>query len=213
MRVLVLSDDPWHPAQIARTGLAALGECGFTFDWIEQAGEWSASRMATYPLVVLVKANNVSAADRTPWMNEAIERAFVDYVRQGNGLLVIHSGTAGYREATQLRRLIGGVFISHPPQCAVTVEPKAGHPLTAGSTSFTLKDEHYVMEMDDPAVDLFLTTSSEHSTQPGGWTRREGAGRVCVLTPGHNVEVWLHSSFQRLIWNGLEWCGKVTSDE
>jgi hypothetical protein len=32
---------------------------------------------------------------------------------------------------------------------------------------------------------------------------------VCVLTPGHNVEVWQHPSFQALLVNGLDWCGKV----
>ena len=47
-----------------------------------------------------------------------------------------------------------------------------------------------------------------HGTQPGGWTRQEGAGRVAVLTPGHNVEVWLHPSYQTLIGNALRWCAR-----
>ncbi|CAN5509301.1 hypothetical protein BH10CHL1_BH10CHL1_18130 [soil metagenome] len=51
--------------------------------------------------------------------------------------------------------------------------------------------------------------SSRHGTQPGGWTRLEGDGRVCVLTPGHNLEVWLDPSYQILLGNALRWCGKV----
>ena len=43
--------------------------------------------------------------------------------------------------------------------------------------------------------------------RPGGWTREEGTGRVCVLTPGHNVEVWLHPIYQALLGNTLRWCG------
>lgn len=35
-----------------------------------------------------------------------------------------------------------------------------------------------------------------------------GAGRVCVLTPGHNPEVWSCPSFQALLRNGLRWCGR-----
>ena len=66
MQALVLCDDRWHPARIARAGLGALGDCGFAFDWIEDAGEWSAERMAGYPLVVLTKSNNVSSADHRP---------------------------------------------------------------------------------------------------------------------------------------------------
>jgi len=53
----------------------------------------------------------------------------------------------------------------------------------------------------------FLTTKSEHGTQPGGWRRSQGAGRVSVLTPGHYVETWLHPSFQALLVNVLKWCG------
>jgi uncharacterized protein len=207
MRTLVLCDDYWHPARTARTGLGALHNSDCDFDWIEHAGEWSAERMATYPLVLLTKANNISATDQQPWVIPAVEQAFLEHVRNGNGLLAIHSGTAGYTQTPVLRGLLGGVFVSHPPQCMVTVEPRADHPLTAGSAAFTLKDEHYHMALDDTQADVFLSTASEHGTQPAGWTRREGAGRVAVLTPGHNVEVWLHPDYQALIVNALRWCG------
>jgi uncharacterized protein len=206
IHALVLCDDYWHPAGVPRAGLGALGDSGVAFDWIEQAGEWSAERMAAYPLVVLTKANNVSSIDQQPWVDDAVQAAFRDYVRRGNGLLAIHSGTAGYQQLPLLRGLLGGVFVRHPPQCPVLVEPQHGHPLTAGAAPFTLVDEHYFMDLDDAQADVFLTTRSEHGAQPGGWTRAEGAGRVCVLTPGHNLEVWLHPSYQALIGNALRWC-------
>ena len=65
------------------------------------------------------------------------------------------------------------------------------------------------MALDDPHADVFVTTRSEHGSQPGAWRRAEGAGRVAMLTPGHNVEVWLHPSFQALLLNALRWCGKA----
>ena len=209
MRTLVLCDDYWHPARTARAGLGPLADSGFMFDWVEHACEWSAARMAAYPVVLLTKSNNVSSSDRTPWATEEVQAAFVEYVRRGNGLLVIHSGSADYRELPVLRRLLGGVFASHPPQCAVTVEPREGHSLVTGSTPFTLVDEHYIMDLDDGEADVFLTTTSQHGTQPGGWTRTEGHGRVCLLTPGHNLPVWLHPSYQALLRNTLRWCGKI----
>jgi type 1 glutamine amidotransferase len=70
---------------------------------------------------------------------------------------------------------------------------------------FTIHDEHYEMIMDDRAVDVFLHTRSAHGVQPAGWTRREGAGKVCVLTPGHFPEVWLHDGMQQLLTNALRW--------
>jgi type 1 glutamine amidotransferase len=101
------------------------------------------------------------------------------------------------------------VFVEHPEQCPVTVQPQSPHPLTTGSAPFTLVDEHYVMALDDPHADVFLTTVSQHGSQPGGWTRTAGEGRVCVLTPGHNLDVWLHPSFQTLLRNSLCWCSKT----
>ena len=66
------------------------------------------------------------------------------------------------------------------------------------------------MELDDEGADVFMQTQSEHGIQPGGWTRSEGRGKVCVLSPGHNVEVWLHHSYQALLSNALHFCAPVS---
>ena len=209
MKTLVLCDDYWHPALVPREGLGALKGVEFTFDWIENTRDWSPEHMTTYPLVILTKSNNVSATDQTGWMTDAVQAAFADYVHKGNGLLAIHSGTAEYDQMPVLRSLFGGIFTHHPEQCLVTVDPHKGHPLCTGSDPFTLKDEHYFMALDDPQAEVFMTTKSEYGEQPGAWRRTEGTGHVAVLTPGHNVEVWLHPSFQALLLNTMRWCGKI----
>jgi uncharacterized protein len=213
MRILVLCDDIWHPAQVVKDGLAGLEKDGFEFDFIADACEWSAKKMAAYSVVILSKANNVSAADETPWMTTEIEQAFQDYIRAGNGLLVLHSGTAGYEKATVLRGLMGGVFREHPEQCAVMISPAIGalsaqraDTIPAPTDEFSVVDEHYLMDMDDDHVEVFMTTTSKHGTQPGGWTRTEGDGRVCVLTPGHNLAVWEQPVYQDLIRQAIDWC-------
>lgn len=209
-RTLVFCDDSAHPASLTRDGLAALGDCGLRFDWVEDASAWQPQRLSDYPLVIFSKANNCSQVDEAPWATEKIAKAFVDFVASGNSILFLHSGTALYDNAPSLCRLMGGAFTGHPPQCPVTVAPCAGHPLTVDSAPFTLVDEHYMMEMNDPDVDLFLYSQSEHGTQPAGWTRYEGKGRVCVLTPGHNAAVWICPSYQALLRNSLAWCNLET---
>lgn len=206
MRTLVLLDDIWHPAEVPRAGLKRLSQFGFEFDWIENTADWSARRMAEYAIVILTKANDISSADGTSWMSKHVQQAFVDYVHRGNGLLVLHSGAAGYEGAATLRNLMGGYFREHPEQCLVTVEPHSPHALTAGCESFTVLDEHYFMHLDDERADVFVTTTSEHGTQPGGWILSKGEGRVCVLTPGHNLDVWTHPAYQQLLRNALCWC-------
>jgi type 1 glutamine amidotransferase len=210
MRILVLCDDIWHPAQVPQRGLAGLIKFGFEFDWIEDANDWSVEQMAAYPVVILSKSNNISSTDETSWMTEPVQGAFLDYVKNGNWLLVLHSGTAGYQQTVVLRALMGGVFRDHPEQCLVTVKPQTGHSLTEGCVSFTLIDEHYLMDLDDDQADVFVTTSSDHGTQPGGWRRFVGDGRVCVLTPGHNLEVWQHPTYQTFLLNSLRWCSKIS---
>jgi len=212
MRILGLCDDKWHPCEVPQKGLADLRQYGFEFDWIEDTKDWSGERMAQYPVTILAKANQFSAADESPWVTEIIQQSFLDYVQRGKGLMVLHAGTAGYENAKILRGLMGGVFREHPDQCPVTVEPLAGHPLTVGSETFTLMDEHYLMDLDDEQANVFLTTTSEHGTQPGGWTRTEGAGRVCVLTPGHNLEVWQNPSYQAILLNALRWLSHRSDD-
>lgn len=208
MKVLVLCDDKYHPAQTVRQGLAGLEKAGYELDWIEDAHHWRAEQLSAYPVTILSKSNHTSSQDETSWMTEEVQAAFADYVRGGHGLLAIHSGTAGYQETSVMRALLGGVFLQHPPQCPVTITPRPGHPISTGSSPFTLQDEHYFMALDDKQAEVFLVTASEHGEQPGGWTRSEGAGRVCVLTPGHNLTLWQHPIFQTLIVNALRWCTK-----
>jgi uncharacterized protein len=205
MRVLVLCDDYYHPAKVVRDGLGTMEDSELSFDFIENANEWSVERMAEYPVVMLCKSDSISQTDQHSWMSVETQQAFVDYVCKGKGLLAIHSGTAGYKERPALRRLLGGVFDQHPAQCQVTMVPDTAHPLAAGSGRFTVKDEHYFILMDAEDVDVFMTSTSEHGQQPAGWSRTEGDGRVCVLTPGHNLEVWTQPAFQVLIKNALNW--------
>lgn len=206
MRVLVVCDDKWHPAATPRVGLQPLAGAEFALDWLEDGGRWSPSLLEGMDVVLLTKSNNRTPADAQPWMTAAVEAELVDFVMQGGGLLVVHSGTVGYGESPTLRGLMGGVFAQHPPQCDVTVAPLTNHPIAAGVAPFTARDEHYFMtlEPDQSAFEHFLSTTSEHGQQPGGWAHR--TQRVCVLTPGHNVDVWLQPGFQHLLTNSLRWC-------
>lgn len=210
MHALVLAGDAWHPAETVQRGLGALEEAPCTFEYVTTSDQWSASAMDGFPLVVVAKANHLSATDQRPWLTTDTQAAFRNYVQRGGGLLVVHGG-ACYKDLPDMRGITGGAFLQHPDQGQVTIEPKAGHALARGIEPFTVKDEHYIMALDDAGADVFLHSHSEHGVQPAGWTRAEGDGRVCVLTPGHNVEVWLQSSFQKLLGNALGWLAKKES--
>jgi type 1 glutamine amidotransferase len=210
MRVLVFCDDRWHPASVVKSGLDPLVDDGFEFTYIEDMADWTPDTIKGFPVVILAKSNNFSSADTTEWATEEAQSVFESYVQNGGGLLAIHSGTAGYKEANIIRGILGGVFTHHPEQCSVTVEAVGEHIITDGFEPFTLKDEHYFMEIDNNGdLYVFLASTSQHGRQPAGWVRTHGKGKVCVLTPGHNLDVWFHPSFQLLLRNSLNWLVKA----
>lgn len=203
-RILVFCHDQWHPAADVQRGLAALFGSEAEFQYVLDGRNWAPEQLQHFSRVVVAKANYVDATDRSPWLTPDTQGAFREFVRRGGGLLLVHGGTC-YKDLPEMRGVTGGAFLRHPDPCPVTIQPTRENPLTTGVFPFLIQDEHYVMALDAADAEVFLEARSEHGVQPAGWTRHEGDGRVCVLTPGHNLEVWLHPEFQKLLRNGLHW--------
>jgi type 1 glutamine amidotransferase len=208
-RVLVICGDAWHSAETIRRGMMPLRGSGFEFEYLEGDAGNLAARLPDFSVVALAKANMISATDQRPWVAPPAVLALQDHLRRGRGVVAIHAGTSRYESSPEMMALIGGLFEHHPEQCAVTVEPCANHPLAAAVAEFTVRDEHYFMAMSDAASVVFLHSRSAHGVQPAGWTRAVQGGRVCVLTPGHNLKAWLHPEFQKLLLNALRWTAKL----
>jgi hypothetical protein len=211
MKLLVCCDDEHHPGGVVRSAFGPLALAqGWHVDGREGEPLPEPEALARFDVVVLARSNLSSALGPEGWLGPS-DASLRDRVRAGGGLLVVHSGLAGHAAASATRALSGGAFLSHPPACDIVIEARAGHALTQDVPSrFTVFDEHYAVSVDDPLADVFLTTRSSHGLQPAGWTRREGRGRVCALTPGHFAEVWLHPGFQRLLVNAVHWLADAT---
>ena len=217
MRVLLICDDRYHPGDIPANGVAPLAKQGFEFDIIMNGNDFKPEALKNYSVVLLCKCDNISAADLNAWKTPEAQRALVDFVENGGGLLVIHSGMVSGAETAALDRLIGCRFVSHPAQCPVTVQPIKPHPVTLGVGAFTEVDEHYNVEMLSGDADMLMASYSDQPKEgdpihncinPGGYVRAQGKGRVCVLMPGHLLPVWLNPQFQRTLANSLRWCGE-----
>jgi type 1 glutamine amidotransferase len=225
MRVLLLCDDYWHPGQIPIDGVAPLADQGFQFDIITDAKEFKPDILSNYPVVMMAKSDQASREDeKTKWKTEAVQQAFIAYVENGGGLLAVHSGTVTGKETEALNQLIGCRFITHPNACPVTVQPIKPHPVTEGVGVFCETDEHYRLEITAQDADVIIASYSPpqgeegknqedpyHNTQaqicPAGFVRSQGKGRICALTPGHLLPVWLNPQYQRTLANALKWCG------
>ena len=215
-RILVLCDDLWHPAEIIEKGLAAREDKRFVFDVVKAAKDvLTPSRIAKYRLIICCKSNSVTAANNAPWfepgVTEVCPKEFEAYIRAGGGFLAVHSGLAYNRERnTEYVDLVGSMFLGHPPRCGVQLQrTKKEHPILEGIGDFEIRDEHYNMEMTCTDADIFMESVSEKGgTQPAGYTRLLGEGRLCALTPGHTLDVWENEQFMRMFTNAMEWCLK-----
>jgi uncharacterized protein len=207
IHALVLCGDQWHPAETVRRGLETLKSVNIDFVFLDDGSQWSAKKMKDFQIVVVAKANHICPTNQTPWLTVHTQWAFRDFVLGGGGLLLLHAGTS-YEDLPVMRGVAGGALLRHPDQCPVVVEPVAGHPVSSGVTVFVEEDEHYQMAQDDVHAKVFLVTRSAHGIQPAGWTRNEGSGQVCVLTPGHNPRVWANVEFQKLLGRALLWTAR-----
>jgi len=223
MRVLLICDDYWHPGQVPIEGVGPLKEQGFEFDIISDAGKFTPDLLSGYPVVLLAKSDQVSREDKSIWKTEAVQQAFIGYVENGGGLLVVHSGIVGCSENKGMDDLIGCRLAYHPHDCPVTVQPLKPHAVTEGVGMFCEVDEHYRLEVLAPDADILTASYSPPQGKedcydedpynntpawicPAGYVRTQGKGRICVLTPGHLLPVWINPQFQRTLHNALRWC-------
>jgi type 1 glutamine amidotransferase len=222
MRVLLICDDYWHPGQVAIDGVVPLAKQDFQFDIISNANDFSQDMLTQYPVVLMCKSDEVSQTDKQAWKTEAVQKAFINYIENGGGLVAVHSTVVASKETKILDEAIGCKFTGHPNACPVTVSPVKNHPVTEGVSIFCETDEHYRIEVFAKDADILLASYSPpqgeeskyqedpyHNTPSSmyaaGYVRTQGKGRICVLTPGHLLPVWLNPQFQKLLANALNW--------
>ena len=206
MRILLFCNDHYHPGEVPINGMAPLKGKGFAIDVVTDATGFDLQNIFGYNVLIMSKCDNISAIDTASWKSEALQDAIIDFVENGGGLLVTHNGTVCGPNTQKLDNLIGCRFISHPDACLVTVGPVKPHPITSDVGIFCETDEQYRLEILTNDIDILAASYSDEYISPCAYVRTQGKGRVCVLTPGHELAVWLNSEFQKLLENALNWC-------
>jgi type 1 glutamine amidotransferase len=228
MRVLLFCDDHYHPGEVPTKGMAPLREKGFDIDVICDTTDFDPADIFTYDVVVMSKCDHITQANNDSWKTPAVQAALVEFVEKGGGLLVTHNGTVRgtMADTSVLDRLAGCYFAFHPNRSPITVGPLKPHPITNGVEIFCEVDEHYHLEILADYIDILAASygaavgdAAKYESEPymnypayiapSCYVRTQGKGRVCVLTPGHTLEVWLNPSFQKMLENALHWCGGV----
>jgi type 1 glutamine amidotransferase len=142
---------------------------------------------------------------RTAGHTPAQVEALVRWVRGGGRLMGVHAATVAGQFSVDFKALLGGAFISHPPQFSFTVYPLYHeHPITAGIEAFTVHDEFYVQQCDE-SIRIHMVALDRGIAHPMVWSKAEGLGRVAYVAMGHGLEVWTLEPYRRLVLQGVDW--------
>ena len=132
-------------------------------------------------------------------------RSLTHWVNTGGALLAIHGATVSGLPNPEMRSLLGGVFVSHPPQFSFMVYPMyRPHPITEGIEAFAVKDEFYVQDYDE-SDSVHMVALDRGVAYPMVWTREQGQGRVAHIAMGHGMDVWRLPQYQQLVLQAVAW--------
>ncbi len=182
----------------------------------DDLAHFAPERLAEYDAVCL---NNTTHLQKG-FVKPAIRQSLLDFVKNGGGLVAIHSATdGGWPEYTDM---IGGNFDGHPWGAGGTwsiANEDPDHPIVRdvyGGKPFLLKDELYQYKAFDRSKVRVLLSVDMTAFQNLGrgekradgdyalaWVRDYGQGRVFVSSLGHNKEIFYHPEILKMWVEGF----------
>lgn len=225
IRVLILSGQNNHDWKSTTPKLVEiLNESGkFAVQTTDDPGALTAERLSSFD-VLLSNWNAFGLDPKTSGWPKETRKAYLDFVRQGRGHVVVHAGSASFADWDEYLRLTLATFkkgqTNHGPyhEFPVRIE-KADHPVTRGLEPFTTRDE--LWNAPELARDAEVLATSFSSTGQGGTGRWEpsvvagsyGKGRSLTILLGHDAPAMDNLGFKRLLVRAVEWAatGQVTT--
>jgi len=138
-------------------------------------------------------------------LSAAQTAALAKWVEAGGGLLALHAVTVLREDNQAMRKLIGGRFLSHPPQFDFTVTPFARtHPVTDGIGAFSVRNE-FSIQAFDADVSIHMAAEDRGLIHPMVWTKNQGRGRVVYIAPSHTSSTWATVEYRQLLRQGVGW--------
>lgn len=159
--------------------------------------EASASLLAAYDVVILYFDRPAQK------LSKKTEKALLKYVNRGGGLLAVHSAAGSFTSSDAYFDLLGGRLLECRAVDRLSVIPHQGADrVFSDFPSFTIKDELCIHEFRDD-VRVQMSVNHESGEIPVVWTRKQGEGRVCCISPGHCSATLKSFEVKRLLSSAL----------
>jgi putative membrane-bound dehydrogenase-like protein len=194
LEILFLGDKGHHkPADRFPELLKGLGPRGINLTYTDQLADINPTNLAKYDALAIYA--NIDAI--TP----DAEKALIDYVKGGRGLVPIHCASYCFRNSAEYVRIVGGQFKRHGTGTFSTKIVAPEHPVMKGFAGFETWDETYVHEKHNNDRTVLQIREEE----PFTWVRDEGKGRVFYTAYGHDGRTFNNPGFHELLTRGIIW--------
>ena len=189
----------------------------FDADFTDDPKDLSAENLKNYDTVYL---NNSTSIERG-LTTEKMRKEFLEFVRNGGGVVAIHAATdGGWPGYTDM---IGGNFDGHPwghegtyCLCNEDLNHSVVKGIFDGNKSFKINDELYqYKDFNREKVRVLLSIDmSKFQNHRGGrkredndyamaWVKEFGKGRVFVSSPGHNHPIYWNKDILKMWYQGF----------
>jgi type 1 glutamine amidotransferase len=238
-RALALIGDRYHNPDYIRVSLdKVFKDLNIPIDYTIQYDGISANKLKDYQLFLILRDGMIwpdgylgpdaytayeadletpkSFPDPKPvtWITEEQGNAIKDFVNAGNGFYALHNCSNISLSSKPYREVMGGAYISHPPQRPFEVHATANkHPITEGMKPFIVNDEqHYVIYDKDPKYVILeaenldgLKFEDLGTKSISGWAYDFGKGRVVFTAVGHNIHAMWNPQYIEIQKRSIRW--------
>ena len=214
--VVILTGANNHNWQATTPALKAiLEESGrFNVDIVTNPEQLTPDVLAGYD-VLLSNWNTFGKNKPAPW-SEELKKAYVDFVRNGGGHVVVHAGSSSFYDWPDYQVIClatwkGGTGHKKSHEFEVRIlAPKA--PAFQSLENFTTSDELWFKPFVHPDATVIAESFSQHTGnwEPTALTGQFGQGRCFTLLLGHDDWFIKNSDgFKELLTAGTEWAAKI----
>lgn len=157
-------------------------------------------------------------------ITEEAKGDFVNALKSGKGLVILHHAVADYQAWPEYEKILGGRYYMAQKTVVNGVEkPRSKarhgedikvqvadpeHPVTRGVKNFTIRDESYFGYDIQPDSHVILTTDHTNNAPHLAWTRTYEASRVVYLQLGHDRFAYEHPSYRQLVAQAIRWVAR-----
>ena len=198
VKILFFGDKAGHkPIERFRLAEVVLAKRGIDMTYTEAVSDFNADNLNNYD-GLLIYANTTKISPEQ-------EKALLDYVASGKGLIPIHCASYCFQNSPKYIELVGAQFKSHGTGTFRTTIAEPDHPIMKGFKGFESWDETYVHTKHNQDRTVLEYREDKLGKEPWTWVRTHGKGRVFYTAWGHDQRTWTNPGFVDLLERGIRW--------